>query len=181
MPAITFAQAACCLVNAVHESAVDAGAPPFQHRYLSVASTWPYCPHDSVVANWKGQTTIGPPGTRFAEDDDARGGDRVWYDQFELHVIRCGPAVPEDSAECLAGLYGDCATAAPNTLTGHHNLVTAEAERLTGELLDRWCDCLVSTDGLYSRAWPRWISTPPEIRTQGRFSAIVLGLSAQIR
>lgn len=172
---VTPTAALCCLLDAVTESAADAGAGafPFDHVYSSAAGTWPYCPHDAVVGRVLAPSTEPP--------DPLEAPTTVWFDGFEVAVIRCGPPFP-DSEACLGSLYGSCASPpGAADLSGHHAAVAAEMYRLRSELLGRWCDCLTGiVDGGYSSTRPRWFRSI-ELRTEGRFTATVFTVATLLR
>lgn len=176
--AITFQQATCCLITAVVASAAEAGAPGYEHQFPSVANRPPYCPHDAVTATYLGRTTEPPPGELPADD----GSDRVWYWRFEVKSHRAQPAPhPDKPSECLAGLYGDCASPADaTTIAGHHAVVMAEVERLERELLNRWCECLQAIPGGgYSASRPRWF-VAGDVTSEGRFTTARFEVNALI-
>lgn len=171
---VTPQAALCCLLDAVVESAADAGAAPFDHVYASAAGTWPYCTHAAVVGRVLAPTTEPP--------DPLEAPTSVWYDVLEVAAVRCGPPFPDVDGACLAALYGSC-DSAPGALdlSGHHAAVVEELYRLRLELLERWCSCLTSiVGGGYSSTRPRWIRSL-ELRTEGRFTAAVFTVATLLR
>lgn len=163
--------ALCCLFQAVADSAAAAEADPFEHAYPSAAMTWPYCDHHAITGRALPPSTLPPPNLNMPPADDPNTTGRIWWHRFELAVIRCGPPAPTNST-CVAGLYGDCTTSAGHsTIAGHYQAVDLEMNRLTTELLVRWCDCLVASVDGYPRHAPRWIETSA-MTTQGRFTAL---------
>lgn len=172
---ITGQDALCCLLDAVVASAADASAEPFDHVYPTSAMTWPYCDHDAVIGRVESISTNPPPNRQYQVAENPQTTGTVRYHRFDLHVIRCGPPIPDEhSTQCLGDIYGDCTSPADHsTLAGHHRALDLETERLFAELLDRWCDCLVagSSGAEYSKTRPRWIEQAV-IMNQGRFSAM---------
>lgn len=167
--------ALCCLINAAVQSAADAGAEPFDHAYPTSTMTWPYCNHSAVIGRVASITTNPPPNRGYTVSEDPQTTGTVNYHRFDLSVIRCGPPSPDPkTTTCLGDLYGDCSSPADHTtLAGHSRALDLEVERLFGNLLDLWCDCLtnLSVGAEYSKSRPRWIDQAV-ITSEGRFSAI---------
>lgn len=177
----TARDALCCLFDAVSQSAADAGAEPFRHIYPSAALTYPYCSHHALVGRSLPPTVIPPPDGITPMSNDPQTVGRVYYHRFELHVVRCGPPMPDESTQCLGTLYGDCdSPAGHGTLAGHELAVTEETERLTAELLDRWCECLRATIPYYGAHAPRWIEPTSALITTGRFTALQLTVGTRL-
>jgi hypothetical protein len=178
---VTRRQALCCLLDSVE--AVRAADPvlgveehEYRHRYPSTELTWPYCQHDAVVGRAIEPTTVPPAYLQLPESNDPQTTGRVWFDRFEIDVVRCGPPAPTGDG-CLGDLYGDCSSPPSHgTLAGHHELLEIELEALRAQLLDRWCSCLVDLGAGYARHAPRWIETLARV-TGGRFTAnrIIVG------
>lgn len=166
--------ALCCLLDAVVASAAAASAAPFDHVYSSAAGTWPYCTHSAVVGRVLAPSTEPP--------DPLEAPTSVWYDGFEVAVVRCGPPFPDLEGACLSTLYGSCESEpGAHDLSGHHALVAGELYRLRAELLERWCLCLTSVEGGgYSSTRPRWFRSI-EVRTEGRFTASVFTVATLLR
>lgn len=169
--------ALCCLISAAEQSAAAAVPPaePFDHAYPTSAMTWPYCNHSAVIGRVKSISTAPPPNRDYLVAENPQTTGTVRYHRFDLSVIRCGPPSPDpETTTCLGDVYGDCTSPANHeTLAGHHRAIDLEVERLIGNLLDLWCDCLVaaSTGAEYSKTRPRWIEEAV-VTSQGRFTAI---------
>ena len=170
---VTRQQALCCLIAAAEATAAGNSLDPFDHAYPSTSLTWPYCTHSAVVARAIAPTNIPPAHLQLPQAADPNTTGVIWFDRFEIDVVRCGPPAPDDGS-CLADLYGSCASPVDHsTLAGHHAAVEVELDALRSELLGRWCDCLVALDAGYGRHAPRWFESISVV-TGGRFTAVRL-------
>lgn len=174
---ISAIDALCCAISSVQLSAANADAEPFDHAYPTSAMTWPYCSHSAVIGRLAGISNVPPPNRDYLVAENPQTTGTIRYHRFDISVIRCGPPSPdENSTKCLGDLYGDCSSPANHeTLAGHERSVDLEVERLMGDMLDLWCDCLVdlpeAQGGRYSKTRPRWIESA-SVTSQGRFTAI---------
>jgi hypothetical protein len=179
---ITSHQAACCLLQSVTASAAELTpdpAPAFVHAYLSATLTYPYCGHDAVVVRTLAPTTTGPD--EGVLNEDRHDGVAVWFDRFDVVVLRDAPPMPDLSpGECIAGIYGTCDSEPDcTTLSGHHRIVVEERERLLDELLERWCVCMAAAGWSPSSIGPWVIDFEPV--SEGRFAGTLFTVGVLLR
>lgn len=176
---ISIDNAICCLVEAGQTVLAQNALPPVQHAYLDDTMRFPYCDHSAIVVREISATLASPSLDAEPIVDPSR--DFVWFDRFEIQILRAGaisPNIEPADPICVGGIYGDCSSDNCNTISGHYNSVMADRRAFRADLMTAWCECMYTKFG-QTKSAPTWIETY-ERRTEGRFGGTLFTVASQL-